>query len=268
MGYGDDIMATAEARELKLKNPRAKILVGDGIKEYESPIFENNPNISRLKDVQPRDQVIWLKNYYGCRPYIDYTRSDFSYRVFFKDYKARPGDLDIPNAIQSEVDFLLKTEFEKKLLVMIEPNVAMRPNKDWGLYNWQAVVNGLRNNFDFLQPSYPGAALLEGVTPVATKTFLHGCALLKRSSFFLGAEGGLHHAAAALGIRAIVLFGGRIHPSITGYDHHINIYVEDSESPCGMFAPCEHCRRCMDKIRPTQIIDLLQKNLDLLKQCR
>ena len=265
MGYGDDIMATAEARELKVKNPRAKILVGDGIKEYVSPIFEGNPSISRLKDIQPGDQVIWLKNYYGCRPYIDYTRSNFNQRVFFKDYNARPGDLYIPDAIQSEVDFLLKTEFKKNLLVMIEPNVAMRPNKDWDLNNWQAVVNSLHDNIDYVQPAYPGASLLQGARPIPTKTFLHGCALLKRSDFFLGSEGGLHHASAALGVRAIVLFGGRIHPNITGYSNHINIYIEAPDSPCGMFAPCEHCRRCLEKIRPEQIIELLQENLNILK---
>ena len=42
MGYGDEIMATAEAREAKKKFPNAKIVIGDGKKTYPSIIYLNN----------------------------------------------------------------------------------------------------------------------------------------------------------------------------------------------------------------------------------
>ena len=34
MGYGDEIMATAEAKEAKEKFPKANILIGNGKKTY------------------------------------------------------------------------------------------------------------------------------------------------------------------------------------------------------------------------------------------
>ena len=43
-------------------------------------------------------------------------------------------------------------------------------------------------------------------------------------------EGGLHHAAAALGMPAVVLFGGMISPRNTGYDVHVNLAIDDPEA--------------------------------------
>jgi hypothetical protein len=56
MGYGDDIMATATARELRKKHPHAKIVVGDGKQEHWSVIYENNPHLSRLDQTAPGDE--------------------------------------------------------------------------------------------------------------------------------------------------------------------------------------------------------------------
>ena len=42
MGYGDDIMATAEAKEAKKLFPDANILIGDGRFNYPSIMYLNN----------------------------------------------------------------------------------------------------------------------------------------------------------------------------------------------------------------------------------
>ena len=69
-------MASGEARQMKKNNPDAKIIVGNGIDEIWSEVFENNPHISRLEDVNPCEKVIWLKNYVNNRPYLDYKNSN------------------------------------------------------------------------------------------------------------------------------------------------------------------------------------------------
>ena len=58
----------------------------------------------------------------------------------------------------------------------------------------------------------------------------------------------MHHAAAALNKKAVVIFGGFINPSITGYDFHKNLYIEDEKSPCGLKDECIHCLKCMELI--------------------
>ena len=74
MGYGDEIMATAEAREAKKKYPDSNIVIGDGKKIYPSIIYLNNPNIFQGSELIKGQKYIWIKNYINHRPY--YFKSD------------------------------------------------------------------------------------------------------------------------------------------------------------------------------------------------
>ena len=76
---------------------------------------------------------------------------------------------------------------------------------------------------------------------------------------FIGFEGGMHHAAAATDRKAVVIFGGHISPDITGYNFHKNLYVNDPQSPCGKKMPCDHCRKCLDKITHKIVIEEIKK---------
>ena len=67
---------------------------------------------------------------------------------------------------------------------------------------------------------------------------------MSNCDLFVGWEGGFVQAAAALKIKALALFGGWAHPSVTGYPFHKNIYVDIDKSPCGMLDECAHCEKC------------------------
>jgi len=65
---------------------------------------------------------------------------------------------------------------------------------------------------------------------------------MKECDLFLGPEGGFGHAAAALNKKAVLYFGGWIHPKVTGYNFHENIYFDHPKSPCGAVGYiCKHC---------------------------
>ena len=81
------------------------------------------------------------------------------------------------------------------------------------------------------------------------------CAILEHAALYIGNEGGLHHAPAALGVPAVVIFGGYITPWNTGYDGHINLYADHPLSPCGERLPCDHCRVCMASIKPAAVAE-------------
>ena len=66
--------------------------------------------------------------------------------------------------------------------------------------------------------------------------------------FILGGKEVFSHAAAALDKKAVVLFGGYIHPNTTGYNFHYNIYIDIEDSPCGMRKYCEHCARNVENL--------------------
>jgi hypothetical protein len=92
-------------------------------------------------------------------------------------------------------------------------------------------------------------------------TFRHACAILERSIGYVGHEGGLHHAAAALGKRAVVVFGGYISPDVTGYANHKNLYVAADKYPlgCGTVTPCDHCRAAMEVISVEQVVEAVRE---------
>jgi hypothetical protein len=253
-------MASGEARALKRAYARAKIVVGDGQREFWSELFDGNSNLTRLADVRSGDDVVWLRNYFGCRPYLDYALSEANCRQVFKPYRAIAGDIISSETELARADVLLSERPRRDLpLVSIEPNVEFGPNKDWGFSRWQAVVDRLRDRVTFVQPSY-GKPLLAGVHAIPS-TFRCYCAVLTRCALHVGPEGGLHHAAAALRRPAVVVFGGRIHPRVTGYAGHASLYVDAPGSPCGMVAPCEHCQRCLESISVHTVVTHVRHRL-------
>ena len=87
--------------------------------------------------------------------------------------------------------------------------------------------------------------------------FRKSCALLSNADLFIGIEGGMHHAAAALNKKAVVIFGGFIDPLVTGYGFHNNIYVDIDGSPCGSRVICQHCKDCIKKIDLSNLKNLI-----------
>lgn len=258
MGFGDEIMTTAAARELKQKHPHAHIIVGDGKREFWSVIFENNPHISRFANTSPQDQIIWLKDYPGNRPYHLKTTLK---RVFYNmNFRARPG-----NIYFSEAELLYARQQTRDLppFIVIEPHIkglASARNKDWGWDKWQQLVNRVGSQYLIVQMGPPGTKALIGTRFVETNSFRCACAVLAQAKACVLPEGGLHHAAAALNIPGVVIFGGYTHPQTTGYAIHTNLFIEKG-SPCGKNTPCRHCRQCMDAIKVEQVAIALQKQL-------
>ena len=259
MGYGDDIMATAEVKKIKRKFKNHKILIGDGEKEFLSPVFIHNPNIDHTPFIHKNDKVIWVRNYPGKRPYTDYSRSRKN-RIVFTDYCASKGELFFsPQEIKKA-----KRRIQRlRPFIVIEPNIRKdaSPNKDWGFFKWQKVVNALKDRCTFVQLGDNHSKTLRGVTRLVTQDFRSACAILSFAKLFVGIEGGLHHAAAALGIPGVIIFGGRVSPRTMGYCLHVNLYVKHPESPCGWNLACEHCRRCMERISVSAVTHNLLKML-------
>ncbi len=262
MGYGDDIMATAMARQIKKRRKNNRVIVGNGKKEHFSPIFRHNPNIDHLPFIQKNDKVVWIKNYPGHRSYIDYARST-RHRLVFTRFYAVPGDFFFS---KNEIESAKRAAHSLQPFVVIEPNVkkTVNINKDWGFHKWQRVVGALKYQIRFVQLGNRDSKTLKGVTRLVTRHFREACAILSFAKLFAGTEGGLHHAAAALGIPGVIIFGGRISPKTTGYRLHTNLYVKHPRSPCGRVDPCDHCRQCMEKISTRQVIDALENKLKTL----
>ena len=93
--------------------------------------------------------------------------------------------------------------------------------------------------------------------------FRTACAMMSKTHLFVGAHGGMSHAAAALNLKAVVIFGGFIDPKNVGYEIHSNIYINDKLSPCGSKYECDHCKKCMNNTKVNNIIFEIKKILNL-----
>jgi hypothetical protein len=233
------LLASGIAKRARLKHPGRKICIGTGSEIEWVEVFDNNPYLSR--EVVPN--CLWVHSHKGFRPYVDIERSTKERYVWKRDFKASPGEIFLTDR---ELAKWKQTDF-----VYIEPNIKgwLGPNKDWGFDKWQQVV--LRTP-DVRYIQGPGKKLA-GVEQVSTESFRDACSLLDRAALFLGTDGGLHHAAAALGKKAVVIWGGYTHPRNLGYDTHINLH--SGVEPCGNLAPCDHCKKAMDRITVDMVVN-------------
>jgi Glycosyltransferase family 9 (heptosyltransferase) len=259
MGYGDDIMASGFARGMRAQGKRAAF--GDKTRiiwgPWSAEIFRHNPNVAKPGCERDRD-LQWIDYYKGHRNYnrLDAVKQRW---VWNYEFKPKPGELFF-DAEEREFAARAGRDF-----ALIEPNVpwhkSVAPNKDWRLKNYQAVADMLLSEGNDVVQTSHGRDRLSGVRVITTPTFRHALAVLSRAKLAIIPEGGLHHGAAALGVRAVVLFGGFIPPAVTGYDGlHINL-TGDAEA-CGSLRPCKHCFDAMSRIT----IDEVQTSARFLLQ--
>lgn len=241
MGFGDEIMATGMARGAKARGKR--IAFGDGRKIIFSPwseiIFRNNPNIAFPGDEGCGD-IEWINHHKGNRLYNSVSHDKRRW-IWNMRFRPTPGEMFFD---EEELSFPRGSGF-----VVIEPNVpwhkTIARNKDWGFRRYQGVADGLRElGFNVVQFGF-GRSRLTGVGVIDAPDFRKALAVLSRASLYIGPEGGLHHGAAAVGIPAVVLFGGWIPPQVTGYDTHTNLAIGKA---CGRLVECQHCKDAMRAI--------------------
>lgn len=239
MGFGDALMASGMAKGTAARGKR--IAFGDGRRiiwgQWEHEVLKGNPNVAPPGSEGTYD-LEWIAHYKGHRLYNRATPERWIWNMEF-----RP--------ITGEMFF----DAEERAFagtcgagyVVIEPNVPVKDvadNKRWPRERFQAVSDRLKAaGHEVVQF---GAEALPGVRAIHTPTFRHALSALSRAALYIGPEGGLHHGSAAVGIPAVVLFGGFIPPEVTGYPTHANLFT--GGVACGSRRPCAHCRAALDAI--------------------
>jgi hypothetical protein len=240
-------MATGMAKGAAKRGKR--IAFGDGQKiiwdHLSDQIFKGNTNIAPPgSEVDP--DIEWIPFYRGNRLY---NRQNGLTWVYNYDFRAIPGEIFFD---------VNEKRFARDItpgFVLIEPNVKQAaPNKQWPKERYYKIARRLmRAGHDVRQLYYVNSYQMPGIKQIKTSTFRQALAVLSRAALYIGAEGGLHHGAAALGIPAVVIFGGFTPVEITGYAGHINL--DGGSTACGSIRPCEHCKQAMDAISVSDVED-------------
>ena len=241
MGMGDEVMVTGEARRLQEKDSRTVLVVDKRGRPRWHPVWQGNARIARAPG---RHQQVLL-NGSGQRPYVDY-RHTTDQRWAYTDWRAAPGEIFLTGA-------------ERAIAVpagaiLVEPHIKAKasPNKQWGWERWQTLVELLRPMGPVVQVGRAGTPVLAGSTFIETADFRLACAVVEKCAAAVLPEGGLHHAAAALGRPAVVIFGGHCLPANTGYDAHVNLFNGTAET-IGWRIPHDGAQRCMAAIAPADV---------------
>jgi hypothetical protein len=235
MGLGDWIMASSEAKELHEAHGKQVVFTDGDRVFYDRQVFANNPRVLERAE----GDFLPILNYPSRRPYVaGFKPAQIVYRP---EFRAKPGEL-----------FLTDEERSLRLpgrYAVVEPHVKRDPkfstvgNKDWGWFNWQRLVKGL----DMPLVQLGAGPFLEGVQEMPTRTFREALGVLSGASLVVTTDGALHHAAAALGLPAVVIWGGYSSPVNLGYETHLNLW--DGVEPCGSYRfPCQHCKRALKAI--------------------
>jgi hypothetical protein len=255
MGMGDEIMVSGEVKRLAGKS-RVVFRITDPRRYGKSsfhrwhPAWENNPRIAKPGWRFDRE----LTNCGGYRPYIE-AKHSMQWR--WCEYGPTPGELFF-NEYESAFSHLGKG----RVIVQSNIKAAASPNKMWPAANWAELI-AENPDMPWLQVGEPSDEKIRGAAFLATPTFRAAAAVLSGARAAVLLEGGLHHAAAAVGLPAVVIFGGYIGPKVTGYATHRNLFPENNSFPlgCGYRMYCPHCYKAMREITPTDVMQSLNELL-------
>ncbi len=248
MGIGDALMAVGEARVLHAASGKPVLIIGGHGRPMWSEVFENNPYLLKRYS---RRSFIRLVNGGGVRPYIERKTPE---RWYWKLYQPKPGELFFTDDEKAFAE-------PYRGMVMIEPNVKNvgHDNKAWPFAKWAELLKQLQseNQHRYVQCVQASTPMIpHGVAQVETPTFRKAAAVLSVCKAFVGTDGGLMHAAAAVGVPAVILWSEFTSPDICGYKTMVNL--RHAGKPCGNRLSCKGCRAAMDKITVDEVITALK----------
>lgn len=210
-------------------------------------IFRNNPNVAPPGD-EDKGPLHWIKYYRGHRQYNHQIGDKW---VWNYEFKPQRGEVFLtPEERRAG-------ELQGKGYVIIEPNVPHWKrhaiNKQWPIDRWERVAKWLfKAGYDVRQFDYGGASYrCSRARPIPCNDFRVALAIMERAVLYIGPEGGLHHGAAAVGVPAVVIFGGFIPPAVTGYEIHTNL--TGGSIACGHLFKCEHCKAALEAISAEEV---------------
>jgi hypothetical protein len=260
-GLGDDIMRSAVARELKKRGTR-RIWQFTSLPE----LFVGNPDVVAL----PYDWRLHRLCNILRVPCImvNYPEDPPRHLIAMMCEKVGiSGKVDLrPYVFLSEEERQRGRVASRPQIVVQTSSLAARypmRNKLWAHEHFQMVADTLKEDFALVQVGAPSDPELRGALDLRGKTSVRQtAAILSASQLFLGLVSGVMHLARAVECRSVIIYGGREHPSQSGYSANENLYWSGACAPCWLRNDCNYGRICMSEILPEQVITAVRRQAE------
>jgi hypothetical protein len=259
MGVGDEIVAAGQAQRLYDADPSTRVAICglDGRARWHD-VWAGNPIIATAGDVERGEVVQVVTNGPNCRPYIVYPFTKESGWTFNRAFRAREHIARIYlTAEERGIGERARETYGP--YVLIEP-YTKHANFAWPIERWARLVEACPD-LTFVQHTHKDSTLIRGAHPERA-TFRDACGLALAASAYVRSESGMCHAAAALGVPQVTLFGGCMDPDVmAGYPRQTVLADHGPWSPCGSWLPCRHCREAMERITVDDVVAALRARL-------
>ena len=132
----------------------------------------------------------------------------------------------------------------------------MTENKNWYPERFIQVSKKLREIYRVVQLGRESDPRLDVDLDLCGKIQpREAAAVLASCSALVCQVGYLMHAAAAVGTRAVVIYGGFEAPWESGYDQNINLFTQLPCSPCWLSESCPFEKQCMQQISVENVLE-------------
>lgn len=264
-GLGDCLLYTPLIRHIYLSEKK-KVSVSV-FREEHKEILKNNPycsvNLLNYENLKNKNLIFFEPYFYGIYlPSLSFKIK--APRIIAKSFKA----FDLEN--DSLDIFLTKKEFNSgndliskfKNPIVINPTGAFSKNKEWFFDRWNEVVRKSKQ-YTFIQVGIESEPLIEGVKDFRVGFSLREqLAILANTKLYVGVDSFWAHAAAALNVKGVVLFGAST-PVVWGHDNNTNVYKAISCSPCIDWicdSECPYSKKCMRLITVDEVVNVIKSN--------
>lgn len=231
-------------REIYRGNPYALILPFPQYANYK--IFRLISPLLGLK-------IHHVDYYYEGSPPKQHILELLGKRVGLENPLARPSIF----LSKREKEACLLPESEKPWVGIQSTGLSLwTDNKNWGVESFREVASLLREKVSLVQfgqgsdPELPVDLNLQGNLSIR-EVFI----ALRQCSLFIGQEGFLMHAAKSVDTQSVIIYGGFLAPSQTGYNSNTNLYSAVDCAPCWLETQCPFDKKCMTIIKPQVVAE-------------
>jgi ADP-heptose:LPS heptosyltransferase len=134
-------------------------------------------------------------------------------------------------------------------------------NKQWPAERMQTVVDHFSRRLPCLQLGSKNDPPLKGAVDLRGGSLRQSAAVLYHSRLFVGTVGFPMHLARSVDCPAVIVYGGREVPELTGYSANVNLVNQPECSPCWQRNRCDFGRKCLNAIEPSAVIEGVERQL-------